>query len=292
MQLFYDTLPLCRLVESLDVAVVVDVLFTVAIISLATGAVTELKFRIADVGSATDGAAVGIGRFHRCLCGFVRTGVELDDLCLLLGLFPEQSPGVDSPTHGNYVQNVFSEEQEIVCQGNHGEQIVGEGKGKQIHQNNGKVQQCKNPCFHGNDEEQQKLCVGKQRCVAEEQTEIQIGNIGLPTKDQTVNIHHQNARQIEQVEPKGSPDIFHSLSQGIVAEQGDGHQQQIIDPVSQRIGDQTPDLSLQDQIPVEAQQVIQGIVSHHLAHHIYHSGAQDDVQHQIGNAFVFILETE
>ena len=108
-------------------AVIADVLFAVAIISLAAGAVTEFQFWIADVRSAADRAAVGVRCFHRGLGGFVRTGVELDDLCLLLGLFPEESSGIDSPAHGNDVQNVLAEEQEIVSQRNHGEQIVREG---------------------------------------------------------------------------------------------------------------------------------------------------------------------
>ena len=270
--------------------VIVDVLFAVAVIPFAPGAVTEFQFGIADVCSSTDRTAVGIGSFWCGLVCLIRTGVELDDLCLLLGLLPEQPSGIDSPAHGNDIQYILAKEQEVVCQRNHGEQIVGEGVKEKIHQNDGQIKQCEDPCLYGDNEEEEELSVREKGCVAQEQAQVQIGNICSSTEDQTENIHHQNACQIEQIEPKGTPNMFHGLSQRIVTEQGNSHQQQIINPVSQRIADQTPDLSLQNQIPVKVQQVIEGVVSQHLAHHIYHSGAKSDVQHQIGNTFVFILE--
>ena len=91
----------------LNVAVVVNVVFTVAVVAFATGAVPEFQFRIADIGSAADGTPVGVGCFGLCLGGFVGACVELDYLGLFLsGLFSsELALGVDPPGQGQYIQH-------------------------------------------------------------------------------------------------------------------------------------------------------------------------------------------
>ena len=110
---------------------VVDVVFAVTVVALAAGTVTEFQFGIADVSSAADGAAVGVdcsfGRFG----GFSGTGVEGDDLCffLLNRLLRKLPLGLDPPGKRQHIQHIFAEEQEVVGQGNHREQIVGEGIG-------------------------------------------------------------------------------------------------------------------------------------------------------------------
>ena len=52
----------------LDVCMIADVLFTVAVIAIAAGAVTEFQFRIGHIGSTADGTLVGVG-FLRFRCG-------------------------------------------------------------------------------------------------------------------------------------------------------------------------------------------------------------------------------
>jgi hypothetical protein len=56
---------------SLNMAVIADMFLAIAIVALATGAIPEFQFRIADIRSAADGAAMGIGGFGCGFCGFV-----------------------------------------------------------------------------------------------------------------------------------------------------------------------------------------------------------------------------
>ena len=60
---------MCRGLFLLDMAVIGDVIFTVAEITLAAGTVPELQIRVTDIGTSADGAAMGterlqIGRAH------------------------------------------------------------------------------------------------------------------------------------------------------------------------------------------------------------------------------------
>ena len=114
-------------------AVIGDMLFTIAMVALAPGAVPELKLGIADIGAAADRALVGVGRLDGSGAGFVRTGIEADDLGLLGrgGLFLKQPPGVDPPGPGNHIQHILAEEQQIVGDGKQGEEVVGEVKNRE-----------------------------------------------------------------------------------------------------------------------------------------------------------------
>ena len=156
---------------SLNMAVIADMFLAIAIVALATGAIPEFQFRIADICSAADGAAVGIGGFGCGFCGFVGASIKGDNFrpFLLNRLFLKKSSSVDPPAHGDYIQHIFAEEQEIVGQGNHGEQIVGEWIGDQIQNDDGQIHQSKDPCFYGNDEKQQELSIREQGGIAEDQ---------------------------------------------------------------------------------------------------------------------------
>ena len=217
----------------------------------------------------------------------------MDDLRLgLLGLPAEQAAGIGAPGHGNHVQHVLAEEEEIVGKGDYGEQIVGEGVGKQTEQHHRQIDQRENPRFHGDDEEKQEIRVGVQRGVAEKQAQVQVGDAGLTAENQAVNVHHHHAGEVKQVEPQGAPHIFHGSAQGVVAQQGDGGKQNISGAVGQGIGDQPPDLSLKNARPVKAEGAVEKGVAGHLAEQIDHGGADDDVKHQIGDALVPVLEAE
>ena len=151
----------------LNVAVVIDMILAVAVIALAPGAVAELQFRVGHVRPAADGAAVGVGGFGRSLGGGVGASVELNDLGLLPGgAFAQQPPGVGPPGLGDHVEHVFAKEQEIVGQGDDGEQIVGEGIGEQVDEHDHQVKQGKDPGLDGNDEKQQEMGVRVQRGIA------------------------------------------------------------------------------------------------------------------------------
>ena len=58
--------------RSLNVGVVVDVVFTIAVIALAFGAVAEFQLRVGHIGAAADGAFVGVGGFRPGGGGSVR----------------------------------------------------------------------------------------------------------------------------------------------------------------------------------------------------------------------------
>jgi len=42
---------------------------------------------------------------------------------------------------------------------------------------------------------------------------------------------------------------------------------------------------------IEAEKIVQDIVARHVAHDIDHGGAQNNIQHQIGNTFISVLVT-
>ena len=268
-------------------------ILTVAVVALALGAVAEFQLRICHIGASADRAAVGVGGFRRGGGGFVGAGVEMNDLCLgLFGLLAEQAAGVGAPGHGNHVQHVLAEKEKIVGKGDYGEQIVGEGVGKQTEQHHRQIDQRENPRFHGDDEEKQEIRVGVQRGVAEKQAQVQVGDAGLAAEDHAVNVHHHHAGEVEQVEPQGAPHIFHGSAQGVVAQQGDGGEQNVPGAVGQGIGDQPPDLSLKNARPVKSEGAVQKGVAGHLAEQVDHGGADDDVKHQIGDALIPVFEAE
>ena len=224
----------------------------------------------------------------------------MNDLRLgLLGLLAEQAAGISTPGHGDYVQHVLAEKEKIVGKGDYGEQIVGETVGKQAEQHQCQIDQRENPRLYGDDEKQQKICVGVQRGIAEEQTQVQVGDAGLTAEDHTVNVHHHHAGEVKQVEPQGAPHIFHGSAQGIIAEQCNGGEHHApgveghaSDAVGQGIGDQPPDLTLKNGLPIEAERTVQKHAAGHLAEQVDHGGADDDVKHQIGDALIPVFEAE
>ena len=98
--------------------VVADVVFAVAVVAAAAGAVAELQLRVGLVGTAADGTLVGVVG----LLG--RLGAELDGfmvdsrLCFRLAL--------DPPGGGQQIQHILSEEEEVVGKGHQREEVVGQ----------------------------------------------------------------------------------------------------------------------------------------------------------------------
>ena len=154
----------------LDMAVIVDMVFAVTVVALTAGAVPELQFRVADIGFAADGAAMGIVCLGSRLAA--AGGIKLDYLGPLGRLLPESGLCAETPGRRQYIDHILAEEQEVVGKGNDAEQIIGEGIGDQIQQYDGQVKQCKEPGFHRNDEEQQELGIREQGGVAEEQLNL------------------------------------------------------------------------------------------------------------------------
>ena len=75
--------------------------------------------------------------------------------------------------------------------------------------------------------------------------------------------------------------MFHCAAQRVEAEQTDGYQEKIgaRGLVGKDVGKQPPDLTLQNLVIIEAEQMVQSIISCKLGHQIYHSTAQNYIQH-------------
>ena len=86
--------------------------------------------------------------------------------------------------------------------------------------------------------------------------------------------------------------MLHNPSDGIVTVQGNQHQQGIADGIGQGIGDEPPDLPLQDQIGVKVEPVEQRIAGIHHPHKVDDGGADGDIEHQIGDALVPVSVAE
>ena len=273
---------------------VADVILTVAVITAAAGTVTELKVGVADIGSAANSTPMGVRGFGcsgGCLIG---TGIEGN--CFMLGVGCSipcpfgSAAGIDSPGLGQHIQHIRTKEQEIVGKGNDTEEIDGEGSGEKVQSNDGQIKQGEDPGFHRDDKEKKKMGIGIHGGISEEHAQIQVGDIGLSTKDQTPYIHHHHAGEIKQIEFQSTPGVFHGPAQRPVAEQGNGNEQQITvaGAVDQGKSDKSPDLAVNNGLPVEAQQGIQTVVAGHLTHQINNSGTCSNVEHQVGNALVTV----
>ena len=282
----------------LDMGVIADMVFTVAMVTVAAGAVTEFQIRMGNIRAAANGAPMRI----RCLggCGgcLVRTGVEGNHFGLLLVRsgarfsLAEEPAAIGTPGQGNDIQNFLAEEQEVIGQGNQGEKVVGEGVGEQARQDNHQIQQSENPCFDRDDIEQQEMGVGIHGGVTQEQAHVQVVHIRGAAENHAVNVHQQNAGEVEQIEFEGAPAIFHSPAQRKIAEQADQLKQNVLPVSGQGIGNQTPHLTLENQVPVKIQKIVQERITAQNSHHIDNSGADGNIEHQIGNALVSVLKTK
>ena len=122
--------------------VIADVILAVAVIAAAAGIVTELQFRVGQIGTAADGAFMPVGRLDGGGAGLVGTSVGEGD-CLRLftaGSLAEQPSGVGLPGHGDYIAYILAKEQEVIGKGDDGEQIIGVGIGEQSDDHQDQIQ--------------------------------------------------------------------------------------------------------------------------------------------------------
>ena len=275
-----------------NMCVIGDMLRAVAVVALAPGAVAELQVGRIHIGAAADGAFVGIGGLGLGMAGQVAAaGGEGDGLVLGMGGLFGGAPGVDAPGDGEDPDPVLAEEQEVVAQGDQAEEAVGEGT-EQAQKHRQQIQHRQDPSLDGDDEEDQELGIGVKGGVGQKQAHVQIGHVGLSAEDHAVNIHQQHARQIEQVEPQGSPDILDAPAHGIVADHHQHGEEAEASGVAQGIGKQPPDLAPEDGLPVKGKEGIQGVAGVDYVHQRPHRRAQGNVKHQIGDALVPVAEAE
>ena len=271
-------------------AVIIDMVAAVAVVPIALGAVAELQLGVRNIGSSAHRAPVGISR------GLLLGGLghmKMNDLRLLLGRAVENLAELVLPGKGNDIQNVLSEEKEIVSQGNQGEKVgCGVGRLKYANQDDDQIKQGKHPCFDWNDEKQQKSRLRVQGCIAQEQAHIEVIHAGLTVENQPVNIHQHHAGEVENVEFQCAPLALHGSAQRVVAEQGNYHKENIAVPQCQGIGKQPPDFAPKDSGSVEAQKVIQGKIPCKNADEVNNGIAKNDIKHQVGNALIAVFVAE
>ena len=165
---------------SLYMRVVVNMVFAVAVIAVAAGAVAELQLWIGDIGSAADTALVDI---VFCLGRGALLIGEGDRAGSLLGLFRPDGSVLASagrpPGGRQQIQNIFTCKQQEIGDANKGEQVLREGdaavKEAERHiQDPYKVDDGQGPGTDGKNKENHKLCVGIGGCVGQHQCKVQI----------------------------------------------------------------------------------------------------------------------
>ena len=135
---------------------VADMLFAVAVVAVAAGAVPEFQVRVSDIRFTAYSAAVCLGgACGRCFAGVGRPKLDYFRAVSTIarGGLARGPVQFCSPGCGKQIHNVLTEEQQIVGDGNDGEKVGREGECKQIEQNNGQVEQSEKPCLNGNNEE-------------------------------------------------------------------------------------------------------------------------------------------
>ena len=277
--------------------VIVDMILAVAVVAATTGAVAEFQFRIAQICTAANSTFMGIGCLGLWSRSLIGSGSgEGDDLGLLRSggilLLAEHPHKLGAPSPGNDIQHILAKEQEVVGKGDHGEEIQREGIHQQAIDHQGQINQRKDPCLDGNDEEQQELRIREHGGIAEEEAQVQVSDVSSSAENHAPDVHHDDAGKIEEIETECTPDIFHGSADGLIAEQGNGHQQQIAIIEGQGIADQSPDLTLQNGSPIKNQQGIENGVLRELRHEINQRAAQTDIHHEVGNALAAMLKAE
>jgi len=280
-----------------NVRMIGDVVGTIAVVATAAGAVAELQLRVGHIGPAAYGAAMGVGRFRSRHGSFVGAGRgERNCAGFLCGLVPEQATEIGFPGHGDDIAHILAEEQEVVHQRHQREQAEGEkprqGEFQHTEKGDRQVDQGKDPGFDRNDEHEQKMRIGIKGCIGQKQAHVQITCTGSTAENQAEDIHHQHAAEIEQIEAEGSPKVLDGAAERIIAKKDNSGQQNIAGIIHQRIGEKAPYLTLQNRVPIEAQQIIKRAVTAYAAEKIYNCSTQRNIQHQIGNALVPMPITE
>ena len=119
-------------------------------------------------------------------------------------------------------------------------------------------------------------------------------DIGCIAKNQHKGFHQEKTGEIKEIKPECTPAVFNGAAKRIVTKQADGHKKDvsIAKNTGKDAGQQTPELTLQDQIPVKAKGIKQHIIVGHFAHEIDDGVANDHKEHQIGNTDILVTVAE
>lgn len=279
--------------QLLNVGVIVDVIFAVAEIAVAFGAVSEFQLRVGHICPAADDASVLVVRFlWRFFLYFCRAGC---------------STAVDISSPGKEIADI--EENKVICQCNQGEQIVREAENRvgcieNVDRNEDQIDDTHDPGLNGNDKQKQELAVGIEGRKGQQKAQMQvITHTGVDLHDTDIlvcryrlgqedhgkNIHQDHAGKIENIKPKRADLPLHKAAQGIEKVQKDRRKDTAARGIGKHKSNKPPNLSLQDLLLVKAQGIIKNSTAVNQTHQVYDGTSDGDKKHQIGNAPIAVL---
>ena len=236
--------------------VIVNMIFAVAIVPLAFGAITKFQIGIGYIRLAANGAFVTIcGHIHNLLVlmgGFLMTLMILCSAVLGAGgilVTTEMEvhiPAANTISARQYVQHIPSEEEHIVDDGEQGRKITqNDVVNCQHHIRPGEI-------FHldRDDIHQQHPIIREHGCQCKKQAEVQIIAAGDGAKDQSTDIHKDDTGKVEQIEFKSTPNRFHHTSDAVIAHK-QKYQPNTTVLRQDDVGKEPPDLPFKDQPTVK-----------------------------------------
>ena len=199
------------------------------------------------------------------------------------------------------VLNVRAEEKEVVQERNKGHQPVEREKTCRKQENNVQGREAEvNPghVFHldGDEHHEKDSCVGREGRDGEEQAEVQVGRGDAVAEKKTGEVRQENAREIIEVKAARAPVVLQHLAELVITEETDNGEEQItardIEQICEHIGEQPPDLPLQDLARGEAEKTVDHAAWVNDGQRIGNEIADGDDEHQVRNAAIAVLETE
>lgn len=247
----------------------------VTMISDASGAVAELHIRIIQIRNAADLAFSGVWSIVTFPVHLPGSLFVIDHLRIALSGFLSE-----------ILEQPSAAEEQIVQHRNDGKEIIRKRRHNDFIQEKRRIDICQPFDLHGNDEEEQHLCVGEQCCEGKEHGQVDIGsgNADIYTCDEvdqeSVNNSEKDTRQEIQRELRFSPILFQSATDKIVKIKHDQCQNSATRWNNGKC-DQSPDLSFQDQRRRELQHADQHISRIHHGKQPNNDIADNDIKHQI-----------
>lgn len=194
-------------------------ILAVTIVSLTLRAVAEFQLWIRDVRSTTDGATMMVGGIDSSMTGFIGTSFrELYGFCFCtrLSLFPE-SVCIDTPGHGEEIEEICSKIQKIGGQNKNGQKIVGEHtEAKQLEQEGSQGKKCEESSLYRDDKENQKRGIGIHRGVGQEQGHMEAVREHHDVKEETCDVQKNNTGEIVKGKFTPAPGVFYSGTKLII----------------------------------------------------------------------------
>lgn len=219
---------------------VIDMIHTVAVVTITSGAVTELQLRVLGICSSADRAFVAIGGLRSSLL-VVFCPIRIRSL-----LFAEAALWLAEV--GQNVQDVGAKEQKIVQQSEQRE----ETQADHIHDDKSEIEPCQILHLYGDDHQQEHLIFGIDRSEGQQEAQIQIACCGIDAHEERGDIGDHHTTQIEKVESQRAPAALDALADHIVEIHGDGKEEDPAVGGDDDISEQPPDLTVQDGSAVKA----------------------------------------